>query len=188
MGADRTLWKMIMPQEECDSSGRRALAAVVVLILCIVRPPSYEERLCFPGGSEGKESAWNAGDLGLIPGSGRSPREGHGNPLQYSSAWRIPWTREHGGLQSMESHRLGHDWATNTHIREERIMGGGVEWGHTVMVFSKVWGSKQKAPSAVLGSLRFSGCLWDWRCWFSLTKTHSTWAQMKTLIVKWGGN
>ena len=36
----------------------------------------------FPGGSEVKVSAWNAGDLGLIPGSGRSPGEGNGNPLQ----------------------------------------------------------------------------------------------------------
>ena len=39
----------------------------------------------FPGGSDGKESACNAGDLGLIPGLGRSPGGGHGNPLQYSS-------------------------------------------------------------------------------------------------------
>ena len=38
----------------------------------------------FPGGSDGKASAYNAGDLGLIPGSGRSPGEGNGNPLQYS--------------------------------------------------------------------------------------------------------
>ena len=38
----------------------------------------------FPGGSDGKESACNAGDPGLIPGSGRSPGEGNGNPLQYS--------------------------------------------------------------------------------------------------------
>ena len=38
----------------------------------------------FPGGSDGKDSACNAGDLGLIPGLGRSPGEGHGNPLQYS--------------------------------------------------------------------------------------------------------
>ena len=37
----------------------------------------------FPGGSNGEESACNAGDLGSIPGSGRSPGEGHGNPLQY---------------------------------------------------------------------------------------------------------
>ena len=38
----------------------------------------------FPGGSEVKVSAYNAGDLGSIPRSGRSPAEGNGNPLQYS--------------------------------------------------------------------------------------------------------
>ena len=37
-----------------------------------------------PGGSDVKASAYNAGDLGLIPGLGRSPGEGNGNPLQYS--------------------------------------------------------------------------------------------------------
>ena len=40
--------------------------------------------LGFPGGSDGKASACNVGDPGLIPGSGRSPGEGNGNPLQYS--------------------------------------------------------------------------------------------------------
>ena len=52
--------------------------------------------LYFPGGSEVKASACNAGDMGLIPGSGRSTGEGNGNPLQYSclenpmdgGAWR----------------------------------------------------------------------------------------------------
>ena len=38
----------------------------------------------FPGGSDGRVSAYNAGDPGSIPGSGRSPGEGNGNPLQYS--------------------------------------------------------------------------------------------------------
>ena len=38
----------------------------------------------FPGGSDGKASVYNAGDLGSIPGSGRFPGEGNGNPLQYS--------------------------------------------------------------------------------------------------------
>ena len=55
----------------------------------------------FPAGSVGKESAWNAGDLGSIPGSGRSPGEGNGNPLQCSclensmegGAW---WATVHG--------------------------------------------------------------------------------------------
>ena len=40
-------------------------------------------RISFPGGSEVKASAWNAGDPGSIPGLGRSPGEGNGNPLQY---------------------------------------------------------------------------------------------------------
>ena len=52
--------------------------------------------LDFPGGSDGKASAYNAGDLGSIPGSGRSPGEGNGNPLQcsclenptYREAWQ----------------------------------------------------------------------------------------------------
>ena len=38
----------------------------------------------FPGGSDGKTSAYRVGDLGSIPGSGRFPAEGNGNPLQYS--------------------------------------------------------------------------------------------------------
>ena len=62
----------------------------------------------FPGGSDGKASACNAGDPGLIPGSGRSPGEGNGNPL-HTVAWKIPWTEEPGRLQSMGSQRVGHD-------------------------------------------------------------------------------
>jgi len=54
----------------------------------------------FPGGSDCKESACCAGDRGLIPLLGRSLGEGNGNPLQYSF-WRIPWTEEPSGLQSM---------------------------------------------------------------------------------------
>ena len=45
----------------------------------------------FPDGSDSKESTCNAGDLGLIPGLGRSPGEGHGNQLQYyclRAAWQ----------------------------------------------------------------------------------------------------
>ena len=45
--------------------------------------PSYEHTFDFPSGSDGKVSAYNAGDLGSIPGLGGSPGEGHGNPLQY---------------------------------------------------------------------------------------------------------
>ena len=62
----------------------------------------------FPGGSDGKESAYNAGDLGLIPGSGRSPGEGNGNPLHYSCL-ENPIDEDPGRLESMGSQRVGHD-------------------------------------------------------------------------------
>ena len=50
-----------------------------------------------------------AGDLGLIPGLGRSPGEGNGSTHSSILAWRIPWTEEPGGLQSTGSQRVGHD-------------------------------------------------------------------------------
>ena len=62
----------------------------------------------FPGGSEVKASACNAGDLGSIPGSGRYPGEGNGTPPS-TLAWRIPWTEEPGRLESMGSQRVGRD-------------------------------------------------------------------------------
>ena len=54
----------------------------------------------FPGGSQSKESACTAGDLGSIPGLGRSPGEENGYPSSILT-WRIPWTEEPSGLQFM---------------------------------------------------------------------------------------
>ena len=62
----------------------------------------------FPGSSEGKASACNAGDTGLIPGLGRSPEKEmaiHSSIL----AWRIPWMEEPGRLQSTGSQRVRHN-------------------------------------------------------------------------------
>ena len=52
-------------------------------------------------------NAGDVGDAGSIPGLGRFSGGGPGNPLQYS--WRIPWTEEPGGLQSIWLQRVGHD-------------------------------------------------------------------------------
>ena len=60
----------------------------------------YAQILGFPCGSDGKESACNVGYPGLIPGSGRSPREGTGNPLQHSCLGS-PMDRQSRRLQSM---------------------------------------------------------------------------------------
>ena len=60
--------------------------------------------LGFPGGSDGKQYACNAGDLSLLPESGRSPGEGNGNPLQYSwlenSIDRVWWATVHEVAES----------------------------------------------------------------------------------------
>ena len=61
--------------------------------------------MCFPGGSDGKESACTAGDLGLIPGLGRSPGKGDNYPLQYfclenSMDRGVWWVTVHGVAKS----------------------------------------------------------------------------------------
>ena len=73
--------------------------------------PAFKHLLGFPGGSVDKESACNAGDLGLIPELGRSPGEGNGNPLKYSCL-ENPMDR---GFWKATVHgvaRVRYDWAT----------------------------------------------------------------------------
>ena len=60
----------------------------------------------FPWWPGGKECICQAGDMGLTPGSGRTPGEGNGTPLQYS-CWKVPWTEQSGGLQSMGLNNSG---------------------------------------------------------------------------------
>ena len=92
------------------SFGRCASSVLSVLFLLLFSYhmgslPKKAFRGGFPGGSEVKVSAWNAGGLGSIPGLGRFPGEGNGNPLQYSclenpmegGAW---WATVHGVAKS----------------------------------------------------------------------------------------
>ena len=92
----------------------------------------------FPGSSDSKESAYNAGDLGLIPGLGRSPGEGNSSPLQHSclenpmdrGAW---WAAVHGVTKSparlddfsftFHFHALEKEMATHSSILAWRIPG-----------------------------------------------------------------
>ena len=117
------------------------------------------------GGSEGKVFACNVGDLGSIPGSGRSLEK---EMATHSCifAWRILWTEEPGGLQSMGSQRVRHDWVTSLSLlivllgqnllfwvhassrssRGESILclfqllraGTGLQWLHTSVSTSEV--------------------------------------------------
>ena len=66
----------------------------------------------FPGGSVSKEYISDAGNPGSIPGLGRSPGEGNGNPLQYSCLGNPMDREDPGQLQSMGLQRIGHDLVT----------------------------------------------------------------------------
>ena len=92
----------------------------------------------FPGGSDSKASAYNAGDPGSIPGLGRSSGEGNGKPLQYSCL-ENPMEGEHGRLQSMGLQRVGHDWATllTYHLYEFPRIGKFIEIENRVVVESR---------------------------------------------------
>ena len=74
------------PLPVSDTTGRWGVATREGLALCVCSLfLSVSVSVSgFPGGSDGKASAYNAGDLGSIPGSERSPGEGNGTPLQYS--------------------------------------------------------------------------------------------------------
>ena len=107
----------------------------------------------FSGGSDGKESAFDAEDLGLIPGLGRSPGEGNGTPLQYSclknpmdgGAW---WAAVHGVTKSWT--RLGNftftfhfpalerEMATQSSVPAWRIPGTGESGGLPSMGLHRV--------------------------------------------------
>ena len=80
-------------------------------------PISTIEIFSFPHSSVDKESAFNAGDPGLIPGLGRSPGEGNGNPLQYSCLKnpmdRVAWQATVHGVT-----RVGHDLENKERERE----------------------------------------------------------------------
>ena len=74
----------------------------------------------FPGGSDGKEFACNAGEQGSVPGSGRSPGEGNGNPLQYSCLEdlmdRGAWEATVHEVTKSQTH----NWAANTTYCSEK--------------------------------------------------------------------
>ena len=93
----------------------------------------------FPGGSEVKVSAFNMGDLGSIPGSGRSPGEGNGNPLQYSclenpmdrGAW---WATVHGGRTG----KMPREYHSQMG-RIKPIEGKGLAQGSTANQWLRTW-------------------------------------------------
>ena len=86
--------------------------------------------LCFPCGSASRESTYNMGDLGLIPGLGRSPGEGKCYPLQYSCLENSMDSIVHG------SQRVGHHWATFTISSKMPLLitQPSVQFSHSVLL------------------------------------------------------
>ena len=78
-----------------------------------------------------KNAPASAGDAGLIPGSGKSPGGGHGNPLQYFCL-ENPWTDEPGRLQSLGSQRIRHDWSNLAHTHRRIYAPLGCKNRHSV--------------------------------------------------------
>ena len=93
----------------------------------------------FPGSSVVKTLPADAGDLGSILGSGRSPGEGNGNPFQYSC---LENSIDGGASQlwSMGSQRVGHDWNDWAHIHAQRdaIVGFWGKVGHVHLYFQRI--------------------------------------------------
>ena len=77
-------------------------------ILCLNNYSGFHMGEGLPRGSDSKDNACSAGDWGSIPGLGRSPGEGNGNPLQIPCL-ENSMDEESGGLQFMESERVEHD-------------------------------------------------------------------------------
>ena len=103
------LWYQMDPIGSHGSSNNILwLSLLAFLTACYCTLDHSLTSYCFPGGSAGEESTYNAGDLGSIPGLGRSPGEGNGYPLQYSGL------ENSMDYKSIGSQRVRHDWVTFT--------------------------------------------------------------------------
>ena len=122
-----------------------------------------------------KNPSANAGgtrDTGSIPRLGRSPGEGHGNPLQYSCL-ENPWTEEPGGLQIMESQKAGHDWSSsssstlNYKAIDQKLNSPYTnrnEFLYTLFIFDLIFLAISKIHILIAISEKYnkSVCGWNW--------------------------
>ena len=87
--------------------------------------PELMQKMGFPGGSDGKESACSAGDPASIPELERCPRALQ--PTPSILPWEIPWTEKPGRPQSVGWQKVEHDTVTNTRCREKKKSRPGVQ-------------------------------------------------------------
>ena len=121
-----------------------------------------------PGGSDDKESTCSAGYLDLISGSGRSSGGGHGKPLLYS--WlENPKNRGAGGLQSMGSQRVRHNWAT--------------KYTHRVLVSIAITQLSHCRAKAIVDNIRRM-CVWL-RSGSLCLEERAEWARFEPWAICW---
>ena len=148
-------------------------------------PPWYKEifimnryKKGFPGGTSGKESVCQSKrqrEAGLIPGLGRSPGGGHGNPLQYSCLERIPMDK---GAWGATDHRAAKSWiqmkwlrtCTHTYLKKKYT------WKVTSIIKASI---KLKAGYSILPQHTF--------CSHADTQTHTRTSRTKIKLNLWGG-
>ena len=101
------------------------------------------------GGSEVKVSVSNAADPGSIPGLGRSPGEGNGNPLSVL-AWRVPWMEKPGRLQSTGLQRVRQDWVTSLSFHNLlRLQLTGVRWRGGIILLISYSGTQTNSAATI---------------------------------------
>ena len=107
-------------------------------------PFPLNNRRGFPGSSPGKESACNTGDPSLIPGLGRSPGGGHGNPLQYPC---LENPMDRGDWQAT-IHRVGHDWSDLARMNIDI----------NILLSFAIWTARPSDDGASVPSVGAEGC------------------------------
>ena len=119
-------------------------------------------------GSVVKNSSARARDVASIPGLGRTPGRGNGNPLQYFCL-EIPWTEEPGGLQSTGStNSQTHPAGTHTGLIPNAVLASGAQRGDAV---TQMWASSAAKSRPTLGShgLRHSRSFTIFPSWLKFT-------------------
>ena len=134
--------------------------------------------LWLPGSSDGKESSCNVGDPGLVPGSGRSPGEDNGNPLQYycleNSMDKGDWQATVHGLQ-----RVAHDWETNTHT-QTHMWNSSAIYRSILRKSTVAWDASWTVCFFMVYCLYMKGCFTD-NWFFSLGYSADTFSK----CIKW---
>ena len=142
--------KIATRKTSLDWSPQSQKECVFILNVCIFMViDMFYWLIWLPRWLSSKESTCNAGDVGLIPGLGKSPGGGNDNPLQYSCL-ENPWTEQPGRVQSMGSQRVEHNRGTehtHTHINLTTINGPPVTSCYWPLLKPPKWRYFQKILS-----------------------------------------